>query len=207
MSTLTEKKLKDSFDEMFLDRYVILPDWFYYLSFIPFFDGLYLSTEDPMYKNILREHVREFNLYLKDKGSLVQFVEKEITFEPKHLCESKLNSYLTVNTYLKDITIKQLRELFILLDMPEISFNSTDEGDMKTVVKVQKRLFYEKLSQESKKCDTPLNQDFLKKIRNVYKDRMEKYKEEVKLSDNDLFTEENYTNYPTFTNGESSDDD
>jgi len=174
---------KETFNNLTLDRYVSCPDWFFYFYFVPFFDGLYIGTEDVPYINELKKHVHSYNLVLEENNSLVQFIEKPIEHEFSRLNKDKLNFYLAVNRFMRDIDTKQLKELFILLDMEQLNFKNSDQTDMELRARMFRQQLYSKIQFESDNNKLVLNPKFLPKLREKYKERMRLYRDQLKYED------------------------
>jgi hypothetical protein len=139
-----------------------------------------------MYLRTLKETVIELNSKFKTHGSLVQFKEKELNHSLSNLDSEKLSDYVNIHSFLNSLTARQLNEIFILLEIKHLEFSSTDIEIMTLEANQFRRKFYQKLLQESKSVNIPLNSDFCSVIRNKYSHRWTAHKNAVKLSDSDI---------------------
>lgn len=166
-----------------LDRSVVCSDTYYYFTFIPFYDGLYIGSEDYAYSKDLQKHVASFNDQLQQAGSLVQFKEKSIELDFKRLNPKTLDMYSKIASFMRDVGTAEFNELLILLDVPPLKFTSTVEDIMLREGRQFRRCLYTKLIQASEDCKTPFNPTLLNAIHQKYADRLLLYKESTRYKE------------------------
>jgi hypothetical protein len=168
-----------TFKDTLIDRRVDIPHWMYYFFFIPFFDGLYVGSEDGVMKQLLCESINDFNTHLKDTGSLIQFKEKKIERSTSKLNQNLLRDYEMISSFLRDISSQELNEMFILLDINPLVFTSSEETTMEFEARKFRRTLYSKILYEVTQNNTVLNPTFLPTLRNRYDARKTTYKENL----------------------------
>lgn len=142
----------------------IICDMDYFLSCVPFFDGLYVTSECPFFKQRLVKLVELFNEKLKKEGRMIQFKEKKIASEYKKIDKDKLYAYYNVRYYLNDLTLATFYELLNLLDIKKLIFEEKDLEGMISEARIFRRQVYQSILEE----DIPLNAEFLTRLRQKY---------------------------------------
>ena len=174
---LTNNKLDNSqnFSSITLDRDVCIDSTDFYITCIPFFDGLYIGSEDPVFLKDISILVTEYNEnILKKRGSFVRFEEKPIKPEMKRLCLKRFNHYCNVLHYLETLSNQELTKLLDLAQL-QISFNNTNNFEEMVVTSREfRRTVFKYLIDTSEKYKLPLNQTFIQQLKTIVTNKVNK---------------------------------
>jgi hypothetical protein len=137
-----------SLKDLNLNKTGIMQEIDYQISCVPFFDGLFVSSENPYIRRDLEKFVFLFNERLKQNGSLVQFKRKDTIQKDKRLDRKKLTTYENVRSVLKDLRVDNFIKLLTMLKIDEIKFKTDTPEGIHEEARRFRRLVYQRLSQE-----------------------------------------------------------
>ena len=129
--------------DMKFDKKISIDEYHHFCSCVPFFDGCFVGSEDKSYlKNNIESQVRTFNEKLKNEGSLVEFLKKEIKHPYKHLNEESLKSYYEVRQFINGLGMSTFSELLKLLKIDKISFDIVEISGKELNIMAKKTAFF-----------------------------------------------------------------
>jgi hypothetical protein len=94
-----------------------------FISFVPFFDGAYVRTNNDFLNTRLSHYVKEFNDELSEKFcSFIKFDEKPVRLDNfKYLDITILKKYLALGTLFQSLTTQKFNRLLKHINQPEFS--------------------------------------------------------------------------------------
>ena len=179
------------FDNLTIDRETSIDAVNYYISCIPFYDGLYIGSEDGVTNMNLGNLVNDYNKLLKDRGSLVRFEEKSINEEEKRLHSGLFTRYIEVFSFLNSLSPVQLHKLLIILEMNPIDFSEEYEiSGLARVSREFRRTLMKRLLQVVEKHELVFTVDLYDDLTELYRETLKKHKQKITHYDDD--SEESY---------------
>jgi hypothetical protein len=123
------------------------------ISFIPFFDGAYVRTNNEFLNSQLHNYVMEFNDQLSvSLSSFIKFDSKKINLDNfKHLDIIILKKYLAIRILFQRLTTQKFNKLIKYLDIPKFSLpsnkiiNKNNINEISSLVKDYRLSLYKKL--------------------------------------------------------------
>jgi hypothetical protein len=214
-SDILKVSSKKSFElNSVLDRRVLLPDWVYYFTYIPFSDGVLLGSESADILEQMPDYISQLNKHFFHNSKRVSFREKPLERHSSFLNSEKLNNYLKISTFLDSINMRDFNDINALLLTEPLIFTTTDSDIMGFEFRRFRRDFYQKLILESKACNASFDRTLIAALKQKYPDRLASRSKNTQLSSDasqsssfDDATQSLSLDNNTFTTFDEDDDD
>ena len=113
------------------DKEVSISEHYHFLRCIPFFDGCFIGSENRSYLiNEIPGQVERFNKDIRDKGSLIEFVQKDTHHPYKHIDGSSLDNYIEVRNIVNSLDVANFSELLKLLNLPNNTYDDFVDNEL-----------------------------------------------------------------------------